>query len=72
MDHDCCSSIISALGFSTLQEKVFNIDGFTYGGWMTFITYCTYAACGWIETIMTGNYERHGSLKVRLGVFIRL
>lgn len=57
-------SIVSALGFSTLQEKVFNIEGFTYGGWMTFITYVTYSICGTAETVITRGWARQGALKV--------
>lgn len=57
-------SIVSAIGFSALQEWVFKIPGFTYGGWMTFITYLTYATCGWIETAVTRNTQRHGHLRV--------
>ncbi|PNH07275.1 hypothetical protein TSOC_006291 [Tetrabaena socialis] len=56
-------SIASALGFSTLQEKVFNIPGFTYGGWMTFITYLTYSACGLAESVATRSYKRNASLR---------
>jgi hypothetical protein len=58
-------SILSAIGFSALQEWVFKIPGFSYGGWMTFITYVTFAACGWIETAITRNNQRHGALRVR-------
>ncbi|KAL6762152.1 UAA transporter [Haematococcus lacustris] len=56
-------SIISALGFSTLQEGVFNIPGFKYGGWMTFLTYCTFAVCGWIEGLLTRSLTRHAAMK---------
>jgi adenosine 3'-phospho 5'-phosphosulfate transporter B3 len=56
-------SILSAIGFSALQEWVFKIPGFSYGGWMTFITYLTYAVCGWIETAFTQNSQRHGQLR---------
>eukprot|EP00798_Chlamydomonas_sp_ICE-L_P005542 gene5542-4178_t len=56
-------SIISALGFSMLQEHVFRIDGFNFGGWMTFVTYVTYAACGWVETAVTRNNQRHGRIR---------
>ncbi|GFR49477.1 hypothetical protein Agub_g11416, partial [Astrephomene gubernaculifera] len=56
-------SIASALGFSTLQEKVFNIEGFQYGGWMTFITYLTYSACGLAESLVTRSFKRHASLR---------
>ncbi|GIM06920.1 hypothetical protein Vretimale_11162 [Volvox reticuliferus] len=56
-------SIATALGFSTLQEKVFNIPGFTYGGWMTFITYLTYSACGLAESAATRSFKRNASLR---------
>ncbi|GAX81280.1 hypothetical protein CEUSTIGMA_g8712.t1 [Chlamydomonas eustigma] len=56
-------SILSAIGFSALQEWVFKIPGFSYGGWMTFITYLTYAVCGWVETAVTRNTQRHGQLR---------
>lgn len=58
-------SIVSALGFSTLQERVFNIPGFSYPGWMTFITYITYATCGGLECLLTRQLSRHASLRVR-------
>jgi adenosine 3'-phospho 5'-phosphosulfate transporter B3 len=58
-----CGSILSAIGFSALQEWVFKIPGFRYGGWMTFITYVTYASCGLAETLLTRNTQRNGSLR---------
>mmetsp|Transcript_18642 Transcript_18642/g.40045 ORF Transcript_18642/g.40045 Transcript_18642/m.40045 type:complete len:358 (+) Transcript_18642:176-1249(+) len=56
-------SILSAIGFSAVQEWVFSIPGFYYGGWMTFITYLTYAICGWMETLITRKVQRHGRLR---------
>ncbi|KAG2435320.1 hypothetical protein HXX76_007395 [Chlamydomonas incerta] len=61
-------SIASALGFSTLQEKVFNIEGFTYGGWMTFITYLTYSTCGLAESAATRSFKRNAALRDYAGV----
>lgn len=56
-------SILSAIGFSALQEWVFKIPGFQYGGWMTFITYVTFASCGLVETLLTRSTQRNGSLR---------
>lgn len=44
---------------------MFNIPGFTYGGWMTFITYITYAVCGLADSIITRQTLRQGRLLVR-------
>lgn len=59
-----CRSIASALVFSTLQERVFNIPGFEYGGWMTFLTYLMYATCGWLEAVVTRDLNRRAPLRV--------
>mmetsp|Transcript_11692 Transcript_11692/g.20760 ORF Transcript_11692/g.20760 Transcript_11692/m.20760 type:complete len:361 (+) Transcript_11692:119-1201(+) len=56
-------SIISALGFSWLQELVFTTPGFVYGGWMTFLTYLTFALCGWAEAAVTRSLTRHAAMK---------
>eukprot|EP00798_Chlamydomonas_sp_ICE-L_P002985 gene2985-12993_t len=34
-----------------------------FGGWMTFVTYVTYAACGWVETAVTRDNQRRGSIR---------
>ncbi len=53
------------MGFSYLQEQVFTTPGFVYGGWMTFLTYVTYALCGWAEGAVTRSLTRHAAIKVR-------
>ena len=60
----CCSSIVTALGFSTLQERVFMIPDFTYGGWMTFITYVTFFLCAYVDGTVTQSLQRKGQLRV--------
>ncbi|MEW5297529.1 MAG: hypothetical protein WDW36_000734 [Sanguina aurantia] len=56
-------SVITALGFSYLQELVFDIEGFKYGGWMTFLTWSTYAICGAVDLLANGNLTRNAALK---------
>lgn len=48
-------SLVCAVAFAYLQEKVFLVEGFHYGGFMTLITTLTYAACGFFEIFMTGD-----------------
>lgn len=55
---------MSALGYSMLQERVFNVPGFVFGGWMTFLTYAAFAVCGWAEVAASNDHERRASLKV--------
>lgn len=61
-------SVVSAVGFAALQERVFKTPGFNFQGWMTLLTYVTFAACGWVETRLRGQYERHAKLQHFLGV----
>mmetsp|Transcript_20645 Transcript_20645/g.52908 ORF Transcript_20645/g.52908 Transcript_20645/m.52908 type:complete len:395 (-) Transcript_20645:184-1368(-) len=56
-------SLVSAIGFSTLQERVFRIPGFSYGGWMTVLTYITYTFCALSERVLTNDNKRNSSIK---------
>uniref|UniRef100_A0A061S9Z2 Drug metabolite transporter superfamily n=1 Tax=Tetraselmis sp. GSL018 TaxID=582737 RepID=A0A061S9Z2_9CHLO len=56
-------TIVSAIGFSSLQESVFRIPGFRFGGWMTFWMYVTYLCCSAFERLLTGDLMRHGRLR---------
>ncbi|KAK9817013.1 hypothetical protein WJX72_008311 [[Myrmecia] bisecta] len=55
--------LLCSLVFAALQEKVFRIEGFTYGGWMTFLTYVTYSVCGLWEWLLIEGGGRHGKKK---------
>lgn len=56
-------ALLSAMTFAALQEKVFLIEGFRFGGYMTLLTTITYVICASIERRASGNTERLGSLK---------
>lgn len=56
-------SLVTAIGFSTLQERVFRIPGFSYGGWMTVLTYITFIFCAISERVLTNDNKRNSSVK---------
>ncbi|GMH43227.1 hypothetical protein BSKO_11149 [Bryopsis sp. KO-2023] len=56
-------ALMCGVGLSTLQERVFKIPGFSYGGWMTFVTYVSWVVCGSVERAFLGATNRKGSLK---------
>ena len=58
----CAGYLGSALGFAALQEKVFDIPGFKFSGWMTFVTAATMAICGMLERLLTRDLNRVGTL----------
>mmetsp|Transcript_58689 Transcript_58689/g.187163 ORF Transcript_58689/g.187163 Transcript_58689/m.187163 type:complete len:271 (+) Transcript_58689:1336-2148(+) len=55
-------SLVSAITFATLQEGVFLIEGFRFGGWMTLWTTISYALCGLCECVLTKDTVRKGKL----------
>lgn len=57
------SAMVSALLFSLLQEGVFAIEGFKFGGFATLLTTLTYCACAWVDRVSAGDVIRKGSLK---------
>jgi len=56
-------SLVSAVGFSTMQEQVFRIPGFKFGGWMTVITYVTYVLCASFERFLIGDQKLRSTYK---------
>ena len=58
----CAAAIASAVGFAALQEGVWRIPGYTFSGWMTFVTAATMAACGMLERALTRDTKRVGTL----------
>ena len=64
--------LVSSLVFAYLQESVFRIPGFTFGGWMTIITLFTYICCGAMENLIKGDTTRKGLMKdyILLAVFV--
>ena len=58
----CAGYLGSALGFAALQERVFEIPGFKFSGWMTFVTAATMAVCGMLERLLTRDLNRVGTL----------
>lgn len=62
----CLSRALTCgVGFSTLQERVFKIDGFVFGGWMSFLTYLSWTVLSLVEMAFKGKTARHVSYKVR-------
>ena len=57
------SAMVSALLLSLLQEGVFAIDGFKFGGFATLRTTMTYCACAWVDRVSAGDTIRKGSMK---------
>ena len=49
--------------FAALQEGVWRVEGFKFGGWMTVVTSATYCACAAAERAVAGERHRHGSLR---------
>jgi hypothetical protein len=41
------------------------IDGFRYGGWMTFVTSAWFCVCSGLELLVSGETQRRGSWRVR-------
>mmetsp|Transcript_13082 Transcript_13082/g.45759 ORF Transcript_13082/g.45759 Transcript_13082/m.45759 type:complete len:358 (-) Transcript_13082:40-1113(-) len=56
-------ALVCAMTFAALQEKVFHIPGFRFGGYMTLLTTLTYCACATAERRTTGDTERLGSMR---------
>eukprot|EP00210_Caulerpa_lentillifera_P008923 g8514.t1 len=56
-------ALTCGVGFSTLQERVFKIDGFEFGGWMSFLTYLSWIILSMIEMSFKGRMTRHASIK---------
>ena len=56
------AAIGSAVLFAALQEGVFQVPGFKFSGWMTFVTAATMAVCGHLELLVTGSRQRVGTL----------
>lgn len=49
------------MAYSALQESVFRVDGFVFGGWVTFITSVVSCACGGLELAAQGAHVRRGA-----------
>jgi len=56
-------TVFSAIAFSALQEYVFRIPNFRFGGWMTMWMYITYFCCATIERLANQDLGRRGSLQ---------
>merc|ERR1711865_648621 len=57
-------ALICAILFAWLQELVFRVPDFKFGGFMAFITSLTFVACAAMELLMKGNFsKRKGDLK---------
>ena len=41
------------------------IDGFRYGGWMTFVTSAWFCVCSGLELLVSGETQRRGTWRVR-------
>ena len=41
------------------------IDGFRFGGWMTFVTSAWFCVCSGLELLVSGDTQRRGSWRVR-------
>eukprot|EP00887_Chlorella_sp_A99_P004173 scaffold23.g4173.t1 len=55
-------TLACALAFSTLQEKLFRMEGFEFGGFLTLTTYCVYVALAAAERRVSGDLQRRGRL----------
>jgi hypothetical protein len=42
------------------------VDGFRFGGWMTFLTSASFFLCATLELAVSGETERRGRWAVRL------
>mmetsp|Transcript_41528 Transcript_41528/g.109548 ORF Transcript_41528/g.109548 Transcript_41528/m.109548 type:complete len:360 (+) Transcript_41528:69-1148(+) len=58
----CVFYIFTAVGFANLQERVWQVKGYNFSGFMTLVTAATMAACGQLERLLTGDTERVGKL----------
>ena len=58
----CCSAIGSAIGFAALQEGVWRVPDYKFGGYMTLLTALTMAVCGQLERMLTCDTSRRGPL----------
>merc|ERR1711865_86483 len=57
-------ALICAILFAWLQEMVFRVPDFKFGGFMALITSLTFVACAAMELLMKGNFsKRKGDLK---------
>jgi len=56
-------SLVTALTFAALQEGVYRVAEFKFGGWLTFVTTCTYTLCAAVEMTFTGSFSRKGAIK---------
>ncbi|MES1921925.1 hypothetical protein MHBO_003453 [Bonamia ostreae] len=54
--------ITCAIMFGLLQERVFRIPGFKFGGYMTIVTSATYVVCGALEMWLSGQFKFSGGL----------
>ena len=48
------------------------IDGFRYGGWMTFVTSAWFCVCAGLELLVSGETQRKGTWRVRADLFFVL
>ena len=53
-----------ALIFAALQERVFLIDGFRFGGYMTLLTQIAFFVAATIERYVTGDLQRRAPWKL--------
>ena len=47
------------------QALTRRIDGFRYGGWMTFVTSAWFCVCSGLELLVSGDTQRRGTWRVR-------
>ena len=59
-------TLASALVFAALQERVFLVPGFHFGGYMTVLTQLTFALCALAERGVRGDLRRKAPLKLYL------
>ena len=60
------ATLASALIFAALQERVFLVPGFHFGGYMTVLTQLTFALCAVAERGVRGDMRRKAPLKLYL------
>ena len=65
----CAQTLASAARRASRQATALTrarrIDGFRYGGWMTFVTSAWFCVCSGLELLVSGETQRRGSWRVR-------
>lgn len=55
-------NLVCSLWFAYLQEKVFIIEGFSSHAFVSFLTAVTFALCGLLECVASGDMKRRATL----------